>query len=61
MKVTIKNTEATPVEVLKFGVILRPGESATFDIPDTDDKPEAAAPPPAPSTPDTEKPAKGSK
>ncbi len=60
MKVTIKNTEATPMEVLKFGVILKPGESATFDIPDTDDKP---APVDAPSVegPKSTKSPKGDK
>lgn len=38
MKVTITNDHPTPMEVLKAGVVLQPGESIDIDVPDTDEK-----------------------
>ena len=63
MKITIKNDHPTPMEVLKAGVILQPGESIELEIPDTDDKPApavAASGKPAEPAAKSKKPAEGS-
>jgi len=46
MKITITNDHPTPMEVLKAGVVLQPGQSIDIDVPDTEEK---AAPAPAPT------------